>query len=64
MDLALGDIANLVGGQLNGDAAIPISGAAIIRDANVGDITLADKPQLANQLADCRAPQPCSCRLT
>jgi UDP-3-O-[3-hydroxymyristoyl] glucosamine N-acyltransferase len=55
MDLALGDIANLVGGQLNGDAGIPISGAAIIRDANVGDITLADKAQLASQLADCRA---------
>jgi len=55
MDLALGDIANLVGGQLNGDAGIPISGAAIIRDANAGDITLADKAQLANQLADCRA---------
>ncbi|HRX77529.1 MAG TPA: UDP-3-O-(3-hydroxymyristoyl)glucosamine N-acyltransferase [Pirellulaceae bacterium] len=55
MDLALGDIANLVGGQLNGDAAIPISGAAIIRDANAGDITLADKAQLASQLADCRA---------
>ncbi|MDA1055168.1 MAG: UDP-3-O-(3-hydroxymyristoyl)glucosamine N-acyltransferase [Planctomycetota bacterium] len=55
MDLALGEIANLVGGQLSGDAGIPISGAAIIRDANVGDITLADKLQLANQLADCRA---------
>lgn len=55
MDLALGDIANLVGGQLNGDAGIPITGAAIIRDANVGDITLADKAQLASQLADCRA---------
>ena len=55
MDLALGDIATLVGGQLNGDAGIPISGAAIIRDASSGDITLADKPQLASQLADCRA---------
>ena len=55
MDLALGDLANLVGGQLNGDAFIPISGAAIIRDAIAGDITLADKAQLANQLADCRA---------
>ncbi len=55
MNLVLGDIANLVGGQLNGDAAIPISGAAIIRDASAGDITLADRAQLANQLADCRA---------
>ena len=55
MDLALGDIANLVGGQLHGDAGIPISGAAIIRDANAGDITLADKAQLASQLANCRA---------
>lgn len=55
MDLVLGDIANLVGGQLNGDACIPISGAAIIRDASAGDITLADRAQLASQLADCRA---------
>jgi UDP-3-O-[3-hydroxymyristoyl] glucosamine N-acyltransferase len=55
MDLALGDIANLVGGQLNGDACIPITGAAIIRDAHPGDITLADKAQLASQLAECRA---------
>ncbi|MBI2480824.1 MAG: UDP-3-O-(3-hydroxymyristoyl)glucosamine N-acyltransferase [Planctomycetia bacterium] len=55
MNLALGDIAHLVGGQLNGDAAIPISGAAILRDASAGDITLADKAHLASQLADCRA---------
>lgn len=55
MDLALGDIANLVGGQLNGDAGIPITGAAIIRDAASGDITLADKPQLATQLTSCQA---------
>ncbi len=55
MNLALGDLANLVGGQLHGDAGIPITGAAIIRDADVGDITLADKPQLAHQLTQCRA---------
>jgi UDP-3-O-[3-hydroxymyristoyl] glucosamine N-acyltransferase len=55
MDLVLGDIANLIGGQLCGDAEIPISGAAIIRDADSGDITLADKSQLAKQLSDCRA---------
>ena len=53
--LALGDIANLVGGALHGDATIPITGAAIIRDANPGDITLADDPRLAKDLADCKA---------
>lgn len=50
MSMLLGDIANLVGGNLHGDAALPISGAAILRDAGVGDITLADRnhlPQLA-----------------
>ena len=53
--LALGDIASLVGGDLSGDPALPITGAAIIRDAHQGDITLADKPQLAGDLSACQA---------
>ncbi len=54
-NLALGDLATLVNGNLHGDAALTISGAAIIRDAGPGDITLADSPQLAEQLAASRA---------
>ncbi|MBP88890.1 MAG: UDP-3-O-(3-hydroxymyristoyl)glucosamine N-acyltransferase [Planctomycetaceae bacterium] len=55
MTLALGDIANLVGGDLSGDAALPITGAAIIRDAGTDDVTLADSEQAAKGLADCQA---------
>jgi UDP-3-O-[3-hydroxymyristoyl] glucosamine N-acyltransferase len=55
MTLALGDVANLVGGELHGDAAIPITGAAIIRDAIAGDVTLADSEQAAKALANCQA---------
>lgn len=54
MNMYLGDIATLVGGHLHGDAGLPITGAAILRDAHEGDITLADH-QHAGQLADCRA---------
>lgn len=53
--LALGDLASLVGGELHGDAAIPITGAAIIRDAGAGDVTLADSAQSAKALADSNA---------
>jgi UDP-3-O-[3-hydroxymyristoyl] glucosamine N-acyltransferase len=53
--LALGDVASLVGGDLSGDAAIPITGAAILRDASGGDITLADNPKLTSDLSDCKA---------
>jgi len=55
MTLALGQIAEMVGGELHGDASLPITGAAILRDAHRGDITLADKPQLAGKLANCQA---------
>lgn len=54
MNMHLGDIAMLVGGNLNGDPALQITGAAILRDAAEGDITLADRTHLA-QLAECRA---------
>lgn len=53
--LALGDLAALVGGQLFGDAQIVITGAAIIRDAHAGDITLADRPKLLSQVAQSQA---------
>src|SRR5688572_11619065 len=54
MNMPLGDIAALVGGNLHGDAGLSISGAAILRDAGEGDITLADRTHIA-QLSDCRA---------
>jgi UDP-3-O-[3-hydroxymyristoyl] glucosamine N-acyltransferase len=50
----LGEIAALVGGHLHGDSGLPITGAAILRDAIEGDITLADRNH-AGQLNHCRA---------
>lgn len=55
MNMVLGDITQLVGGQLDGDGRVTITGAAIIRDAQSGDITLADRPQLQSQLSSCAA---------
>lgn len=55
MTFALGDIAELIGGDLHGDAAIPITGASIIRDAGAGDVTLADSEQAAKALSGCEA---------
>jgi len=55
MSTLLGDIAQLVDGQLHGDGGIPIVGAAIIRDAQEGDITLADKSKFQHQLTVCLA---------
>lgn len=55
MTITLRDLAQLVGGRLEGDGALSIAGAAIIRDAQPGDITLADHPKLAPQLANSRA---------
>lgn len=51
----LGQLARLVGGTLCGDEQIPLSGAAILRDARPGEITLADKADLAPLLAACPA---------
>jgi UDP-3-O-[3-hydroxymyristoyl] glucosamine N-acyltransferase len=48
-------IAELVGGTVRGDGATPITGAAIIRDAQPGDITLAEKSHFAPQLARSQA---------
>jgi UDP-3-O-[3-hydroxymyristoyl] glucosamine N-acyltransferase len=55
MTRTLQEIADLVGGKLTGDGATPITGAAIIRDAQPGDITLAEKATLAPQLAKSQA---------
>ena len=55
MSLPLSDVAQLVGGKLSGDGAIAIHGAAILRDARRGDVTLIDKPRLLKQLATCEA---------
>ena len=55
MNMLLGDIARLVDGQLNGDGDITIAGAAIIRDAQHDEITLADRAQLQVELESCSA---------
>jgi len=48
-------LAALVSGQVLGDAQTPIEGAAPIRDAHPGDITLVDRVENVRQLIDCEA---------
>jgi UDP-3-O-[3-hydroxymyristoyl] glucosamine N-acyltransferase len=55
MTRTLQEIADLVGGQITGDGRTRITGAAIIRDAQPGEITLAEKATLAPQLAKSHA---------
>ena len=55
MGVSLRELADLTQGQLHGDGALEISGADIIRDVQPGQITLADQPKLAKQLAGCPA---------
>ncbi len=55
MTLTLAEVARLVDGELCGDGGIPIIGAATIRDAREGDITLADDRNLVGKIADCQA---------
>jgi len=55
MSISLEEIAQLVDGTLTGDGAVTITGVGTIRDACEGDITLADKPELARQLAESAA---------
>ena len=56
MAYTLRDLAELVEGRLCGDGRVEISGAATIRDAQAGEITLADKPSLVETLdASCAA---------
>jgi len=55
MVISLGDVAQLVGGQLNGDGQIPIAGADTIRDVGRGEITFIENVKLADKLAACQA---------
>lgn len=55
MSLPLGEIARLVDGKLSGNPEIVIHGAATLPVARPGDISLADHPRLAPQLARCEA---------
>ena len=55
MGLPLSEIARLIDGNLTGNAELMIEGAATLPVARPGDITLADHPRLAPQLARCQA---------
>lgn len=55
MAKTLASLAELVGGELHGPANELIHRARIIRDAEVGDITLADHPKLATPLSASKA---------
>ena len=55
MDFVLSDLADLVDGQVSGRGDLPIRGAAIIRDAVQGDITLVDDPKLEAALSSSKA---------
>ena len=55
MSRTLQELANLVAGRLIGDGAVAISGAAILRDAQPGDITFADSPSKLLELRRSRA---------
>jgi len=55
MNMVLGDVARLVGGELHGDGQIPIAGADIIRDAGRDEITFIENTKLADKLAACQA---------
>lgn len=53
--ICLRELALLVRGQLEGDGTVVISGATTIDRAQVGEITLADAPELAKKLASSHA---------
>lgn len=55
MAMKLAELAHLVGGKLVGDGDLEITGAATIRDACPGDITLADGTRFLGPLAACAA---------
>lgn len=48
--ITIAEIAKLVGGRIDGNPDLMITGAAPIRDAKPGDITLADDPKFASKL--------------
>jgi len=55
MNTTLSQVAGLVKGELCGDGETRIRGAAIIRDARPGEITLVDGERLFERLDDCPA---------
>lgn len=55
MQATLAELATLVGGQIVGDGRVVIRGAAVLRDADVGQITLVDHSEKNQQLQNCRA---------
>ena len=55
MRTTLGELALLVGGELRGDAAIEVTGAATTDTAGPGQVTLADHPDRARGLVACMA---------
>lgn len=55
MQATLAELADLVGGQIVGDGQLLISGAATLRDAEPGEISLVDKADKSHLLDSCRA---------
>jgi len=55
MQATLAEIAALVGGQIVGDDQLAITGAAVIRDVEPGQITLVDQAEKSYLLEGCRA---------
>jgi UDP-3-O-[3-hydroxymyristoyl] glucosamine N-acyltransferase len=53
--LTLGQLADLVGGRVQGDPATPIEDAAVLADVTAGQITLIDKAERLKQLATTKA---------
>ncbi len=49
--ITLGMLAEMVGGQVVGDAATVIRGAAVLREVTRGEITFIDQPERVKQLA-------------
>lgn len=55
MQATLAELAALVGGQIVGDGQLMILGAATVRDAGPGQITLVDQAEKAHLLEECLA---------
>ncbi len=53
--LTLGDIARMVDGQLSGDDSLEITGAAILRDVEEGEISFVDRPELVSRATESAA---------
>jgi UDP-3-O-[3-hydroxymyristoyl] glucosamine N-acyltransferase len=53
--ITVGELATLVGGQLSGDPAIAISGAAVLGEVEPGQITLVDQLERVKRLASTQA---------